>query len=231
MLAVGATAKSIGESDLFALGGTPAVIGPAGERFVISRYDSSLQPGAVTPLDIVSTAPAVSITGHPSTQLGAVTGATAHFRFAVEQRPEDLGLGAVVCGETPVPCGPDLTFHLHSEGPQVLIFRGESIHGSLGPMQDFLWTADFAAPNTMIRSRPPAVTRHTTARITFRTSEKATTRCSLDGHRARPCHSPLRLRGLHRGRHRLAIRASDVYQADERHAAVVRWRVSSSRRR
>jgi hypothetical protein len=70
--------------------------------------------------------------------------------------------------------------------------------------------------------RPPATTSETTAVFRFRT-HGARARCRLDTGRLRRCRSPLRLRGLRPGAHRLVVRA--------RHRAIrARWTVTQSQR-
>jgi hypothetical protein len=67
--------------------------------------------------------------------------------------------------------------------------------------------ADTEAPRVKIKKLK--VKRNRTVRVTFRASEPSVFTCKLDRKRARQCSSPLVIKRMKPGRHKLAIRATD----------------------
>jgi hypothetical protein len=75
----------------------------------------------------------------------------------------------------------------------------------------YLWALDATAPDTLIDSAPPAVTRDAVAAFTFSASDFAATyECSLDGSAYASCPKDFTTSALTEGAHTLAVRAKDV---------------------
>ena len=90
------------------------------------------------------------------------------------------------------------------------------------------FVVDTDSPNTRI-SRAPRGTIHTLGRrvrstIRFDADERARYRCRLDGHRWQRCRSPLTI-AARPGRHRLAVRATDLAGNSDPIPSVRSWRV------
>lgn len=77
--------------------------------------------------------------------------------------------------------------------------------------------ADTSPPETSIADRPPNRIERRRARFAFRSNEAGSSfECRLDGSAFEPCSSPVKLRRLQPGRHRLGVRAIDAAgNADE----------------
>jgi hypothetical protein len=100
--------------------------------------------------------------------------------------------------------------------------------GSTGVSPDVIFTVDTVAPMTEITDGPGAVSGARSQRFAFAASEPGTTFvCSRDGRRARPCTSPIELRGLGLGRHTFGVRARDAAGNVQRSPTRVAWRVVS----
>jgi hypothetical protein len=90
--------------------------------------------------------------------------------------------------------------------------------------------ADSVPPNTRLENRPSKRSKSRVARFRWRSSEKATFRCSVDGGPARTCHSPL-IRHVAPGhRHTFSVLARDAAGNLERHNPRYSWRVVKHRR-
>jgi hypothetical protein len=93
-------------------------------------------------------------------------------------------------------------------------------------------TAAALRPLTLIVKAPPKKSRRRTARITFVSSQPGSSfECALDAEGWKPCSSPLRLRHLKPGRHRLRIRAIGPSGMLEAGGQTVRFKVLKPRRR
>jgi hypothetical protein len=83
-----------------------------------------------------------------------------------------------------------------------------------------------SAPSTTLKKKPPRKTASRKATFTF-TSDTPGSRfeCELDRKAFKPCHSPVRLRGLKKGRHRFSVRAVGPTGLPDPTPAVFHWRV------
>ena len=88
-----------------------------------------------------------------------------------------------------------------------------------------------ARPQTVIRQAPPRKTRKRSVRVSFVASQPgARFECALDRGGWKPCRSPLRLRKLKPGGHRLRIRAIAASGLVEAKPVTVRFRVLKPQR-
>jgi Tol biopolymer transport system component len=86
----------------------------------------------------------------------------------------------------------------------------------------------YVTPHTRITFAPASKTRshNPTFRFKDSTGQRGTHfRCKVDRRHWKPCHSPLRLKKLSRGRHKLEIRAVNAVGVSEPHPAVRRFKV------
>ena len=91
---------------------------------------------------------------------------------------------------------------------------------------------DTTSPQTAIAKAPRRKTTKDFARFVFVADETgATFACALDGAPYLPCHSPDKLRGLHRGRHVFRVIATDAAGNPDPTPAVYRWKVLKKPRR
>jgi hypothetical protein len=85
---------------------------------------------------------------------------------------------------------------------------------------------DLIAPDTTILKQPRKRTRSTRARLTFSSTESGSGfRCKVDRKQYRDCSSPLRLKRLKEGRHKVLVAAVDAAENQDQTASVARWRV------
>ena len=75
----------------------------------------------------------------------------------------------------------------------------------------YTWDVDLTAPTVTIDSAPDDPTNETTGVFEFSSADNtATFQCKLDGRKFKKCKSPLVLRDLDPGKHKLRIRATDA---------------------
>ena len=84
---------------------------------------------------------------------------------------------------------------------------------------------DTQAPDTTIKSAPPAVSAGTSAKLTFEANESgASFACRLDQRAWAKCTSPKTYSGLSVGRHSAYVRATDAAGNVDPWPARARWR-------
>jgi hypothetical protein len=92
--------------------------------------------------------------------------------------------------------------------------------------------ADKTPPETTISKAPKKKTTKRSVTVAFSASEQGSTfRCSLDGKPAAPCTSPLKLRGLKRGKHVLTVTATDAAGNADASPASTRFKVVKKRKK
>lgn len=90
---------------------------------------------------------------------------------------------------------------------------------------------DTAAPETLIDKAPKRATSKRTARVRFSATEVGSRfECKLDKAQFAQCSSPLKLKRLDPGKHRLRVRAIDQTGNTDPTPAKVRWRVVMNNR-
>ena len=91
---------------------------------------------------------------------------------------------------------------------------------------------DSTPPETTISKGPKKKTKSRKAKFTFSSSEAGSTfTCALDKKPAAPCTSPLKLKRLKRGKHKLVVTATDAAGNADASPATYRWKVKKKRRR
>jgi hypothetical protein len=86
-------------------------------------------------------------------------------------------------------------------------------------------TVDVVAPDTSL-TRHPHDTARRTAVLRFAATEAGSHfECKVDRHQFRPCDSPLQLKHLGVGRHRVSVRSVDLAGNVDPSPAVAHWRV------
>jgi hypothetical protein len=126
-------------------------------------------------------------------------------------------------------CASPLTLGPLRDGRHRLAVRGVDSSGVRDPTPAFRgFVVDTRPPRTKIK-RGPHGTLHTLRRrlpSTFRfgANERARHRCRIDAHRWKHCRSPLTI-VARPGRHRLAVRATDLAGNSDPTPLVRRWRV------
>jgi hypothetical protein len=92
--------------------------------------------------------------------------------------------------------------------------------------------ADKTPPETTISKAPKKKTTKRSVTVAFSASEQGSTfRCSLDGKPAAPCTSPLKLKRLKRGKHVLAVTATDAAGNADASPATARFKVVKKRKK
>ena len=85
---------------------------------------------------------------------------------------------------------------------------------------------DLIVPETSISKKPKARTRSSKARLKFSSSEpESTFTCAVDRKAYKDCSSPLRLKRLKPGRHKVRVKAVDASGNEDPTASVARWKV------
>ena len=130
------------------------------------------------------------------------------------------------CGSAPVPTAKSQVFHFLKvtvSGLSVTVAPTDSL-GNTFDVQ----TYNFALPDTVIDSGPPAATDSDTATISFHsTITPATFACSLDGAVATACESPATYSGLADGAHSFTVEATAGSRSDPVPAALS-WTVDAT---
>lgn len=94
------------------------------------------------------------------------------------------------------------------------------------PASDAPGDPDTTAPETRIVKAPKATTTKSRATVKFVAGETGVQfRCKVDKGPWKACSSPLKLRNLQAGKHKVKVRAVDAAGNVESRPAVVRWRV------
>ena len=83
---------------------------------------------------------------------------------------------------------------------------------------------DLQPPNTTLEAEPLKATRSSRAAVRFRSSERSSFRCQLDGRRPKPCGSPFKTK-VKAGPHRIQITATDLSGITELSPAQTKFRV------
>jgi hypothetical protein len=99
-----------------------------------------------------------------------------------------------------------------------------------GPLPDIGASEyDQFAPDTSIGQRPKKRTRSARAKLTFSSTEPGSAfRCKVDRKPYRTCASPLMLKRLKPGTHKVLVKAVDAVGNQDPTASVARWRVLES---
>jgi hypothetical protein len=98
-----------------------------------------------------------------------------------------------------------------------------------GPGQPSGPALDRAAPNTRFKVKPRTSLKRQTV-VRFASTEPSSSFfCKVDRAKPRQCTSPLRLRALRPGRHRVSVRAVDAAGNRDRTPAIAAWRVLKKR--
>ena len=84
--------------------------------------------------------------------------------------------------------------------------------------------SDVVLPDTTLVKGPRSSTKRT-AKLKFKATEAATFRCKVDKKAWRPCSSPLRLKNLKVGKHKVLVRATDLVGFVEAKPLKVTWKV------
>jgi hypothetical protein len=88
---------------------------------------------------------------------------------------------------------------------------------------------DLIAPETTISKQPKPKTTSTKAKLKFRSSETGSSfRCKVDKKPYKDCPSPLKLKGLDPGKHKVLVKAVDPAGNEDATAEVARWKVRKS---
>jgi hypothetical protein len=99
-----------------------------------------------------------------------------------------------------------------------------------GPLPDIgAFEYDQIPPDTSIGKRPRNRTRSARARLTFSSTEPDSDfRCKVDRKPYRHCRSPLKLKRLDPGKHKVLVKAVDAVGNQDPTPSVARWRVLES---
>ena len=91
-------------------------------------------------------------------------------------------------------------------------------------------TTDSKPPNTKVTKRPKKKTTRARAKIKFESTEAGSKfQCRIDGRKWRSCKSPLKLKRLKPGKHRVKVRAIDPSGNVDKTPAKIVWRVRRHR--
>ena len=111
------------------------------------------------------------------------------------------------------------TLHVYDAGP-----AGESATIAGGFALD-IQTTDVTSPDTTLTKKPKSSTK-TRAKIKFTATEAgARFECKVDKKAFKPCTSPLKLKGLKVGKHKVQVRAVDAAGNVDPTPAKLKWRV------
>lgn len=93
-------------------------------------------------------------------------------------------------------------------------------------------TTDTTAPETTIATGPKQRTKSKKATFTFGSNEAgATFACTIDKKAAAPCASPLKLKRLKKGKHKLTVVATDAAGNADATPATYSWKVKKKKQR
>ncbi|WP_240360320.1 adventurous gliding motility protein AgmC [Pyxidicoccus caerfyrddinensis] len=143
-----------------------------------------------------------------------------------------LDLDGATYGPIPVDGSGHWTFTVPvplAEGPYTVSATSVDAAGnSAGPVTS-TFIVDLTAPDTLIVSGPPALTRETSATFDFdQTGGGVSYQCSLDGASYVPCTDPVTFTGLADGEHVLLVRAVDAVGNVDLTPAEHRWTVDTT---
>ncbi|MDQ2699760.1 MAG: hypothetical protein M3Y23_00350, partial [Actinomycetota bacterium] len=165
---------------------------------------SSAGEAALREWSVDTVAPAVSVTGGPA---GTVASSAATFTIGTDEAGATTECS--LDGGDWVTCEGEVSFDGLADGSHTLRVRAVDAVGNTGLARRD-WSVDRTPPTTGFGATPAAETSSFDARFTFRANEPASTfECRLDGGEWKPCSSAHQLRGLARGGHNFAVRASD----------------------
>jgi CSLREA domain-containing protein len=169
-------------------------------------------------------APQTTIEAGPN---GLINSRTPTFEFSAdEQGPTfECSLDAAAFAACTSPYStPSLSEGAHTFGVRAVDQAGNQD----GSAASRTFTIDTTAPETTIDSGPPALTRSTSADVTFSANEAATFVCALDGAVAAACTSPLELSALADGPHTLDVQARDDAGNTDQTPARRTWTVDTT---
>jgi hypothetical protein len=90
---------------------------------------------------------------------------------------------------------------------------------------------DTTPPETTIDKGPKKKSKSSKATITFSSSESGSTfACTIDKKPAQPCTSPLRLKHLKKGKHKLTVAATDAAGNADASPATYKWKVKKPKK-
>ena len=126
-------------------------------------------------------------------------------------------------------CNPGITYNNLSEGAHTFEVWAQDPSGNRdsSPAQR-TWTVDTQGASTHIVDGPPPISRSTTARFDFSTTDAATVQCALDGGAWTTCAAPTthQYTGLSEGAHTFRVRGIDAV-GNAGPAALHQWIVDS----
>ena len=104
---------------------------------------------------------------------------------------------------------------------------GAAEHGFLSAdPQLVIGLTDATPPDTLLSGKKPGNTTKTKAKLKFTSTEAGSTfQCKVDAKKYRPCASPLRLKNLKPGKHKVLIVATDVAGNQEATPLKITWKV------
>jgi hypothetical protein len=180
-----------------------------GHTFLVRAIDpqGNLEPTPAThSWTIDTTRPETTITAKPPAMTKS---ADAGFEFASNE-----GNSTFRCkldGGAFAPCASPQTYTGLTAGKHSFQVAAIDLAGNSGKKAALhKWTVDTTAPETTIRTKPPALTRSTEATFTFSANERASTfDCSLDGGVFEPCTKRRVFLGLAPGLHSFQVQATD----------------------
>jgi hypothetical protein len=197
----------------------PAGLNTFQVRAVDQAQNRDATPAIVTwTVDTVS--PNVSFTTKPPTLTNQKT---ANFAFVADKPGSSFECS--LDGAPFTACSSPKVYSGLGNGQHTLAVHANWL-GLIGPPSQYSWTVDLVAPQTTIRSAPPAASTSSAATFTFAANEQSTFTCRLDGAGPVPCTSPKAYTGLGDGAHTFSVQAADRVGNVDSTPASYGWHIS-----
>ena len=168
----------------------------------------SLSPFAVAaPAD---TAPETQITTQPAKTSNSPTATFGFSGTDDKTSDQDLRFECRLDGAEFTTCSSPQDYSGLNEGSHTFDVRATDSAGNTSSAVGYTWTVDTTVPETMIGSKPDALTSSTSASFTFSGEPGSTFECKLDAGQFTACDSPEEYTGLANGEHSFEVRATDA---------------------
>ncbi|WPB79307.1 Ig-like domain-containing protein [Archangium violaceum] len=153
----------------------------------------------------------------PQTVLGSVpasssTSTAAMFTFSSNEEPVSFECSLDGAEESAfASCSSPLSLTV-SDGRHTFKVRARDAAGNVDATPaEYSWTVDTGAPDVVMTEKPASITKATSARFAFGSTDVGSTfECALDGAALTSCTSPVELSGLAEGSHSFKVVARDV---------------------
>jgi hypothetical protein len=168
------------------------------------------------------TAPQTTITSSPPTP-----SSSSHAIFAFESSEDGSTFECRVDAEADfTPCGPPPQRTGLSDGQHTFRVRAVDAAGNRDATPATVtWIIENQPPETQITQPPPSASNTGAVSVAFDANEPATFTCSVDDRPSEPCESPLQIRDLVDGGHRLAVTATDLSGKSDPTPATATWTI------